>query len=425
MATKKEKSPKLTPGQFYDEVVSHNPRAVLSAPKDTRKKVLQMAFGGGFNEKGPFDASTEPALRSVLQTLVAYAKSQLLEKFKGETPDLLVECAKETALNLHSHHGKYLSSEATLSICVPTGTLRSPYLSSASVGAQRSITTGLPQAPLFMSAAIVYYGHLKINEKLMTVAELLVQRHPVVCEEFLAAGLTTGQLDEVISVFSEAMTPRAQQQDGKLPTLIWPTDEGDVRLQAVPSFAMYNAIAAMRKASSEEKLRSSTYLVMSGQPQNVSMAATAFSGNLPVLMCVPPLIVATRQRSLERSAYAGALLHDVPPDALKKFDKNIHLQSNAKRGKFLSAHAYQHVICVLQDVIELREAPASTKEFLADVPSSPVIQFARGDSLTPEIVDDLTAKVVAKGPSRVFETFSPGDIAGYLAAVRQHIQELS
>jgi hypothetical protein len=413
--------------ELYEERHRQGPEALLGEAGTNGKSLARCAFDGTFQLAGPYEATDPDELRKAVRALLKFALNAYSAKFSGDIGPLLVETAKQAAHGAHTHAGKYIHASAATRYIQRPGAESSPYLTSRSAAGMRYFTAGFAHAPKHSTPARVYIATVLVAGALTTVAELLVSGNEVVTEEFLAAGVSATELASIQDIWRNVFSNSSTTLDPFLPQLLWPTESGDVAITGVPSLAVFNSISAMRKAVPEDSyLKSSSCLIGSGQAQNISVAASSLAGHFPVLTCLPPRVASTESRRLLRKAHTRRLYNGVRKDTLAKFDTDVHSWPNSPRHAFLERAARSHAAQVLSDAVALREQTLSGVLLDQDLPqdNTPLAAFARGESLTAEVLEGLTQLVIEQGPSRYFPRHAPADVSHYVSHVSKFISRL-
>lgn len=162
-----------------------------------------------------------------------------------------------------------------------------------------------------------------------------------------------------------------------------------------------------------------SFLVGSGQAQNISVAASSLAGNFPLLKCEPPSVRKTDNSKRIQRFYSNALALKLTPEQLQWFSTDVHAWPNERRKAFFRRNAAVHVTQVLEDAIELRKAKPERVQG-----SSALAQFVAGEPLNDALAEALTAVVIENGPSKCFEKHSASDIEMYYEFLFSELMEL-
>lgn len=394
---KKPAKAALTIEEQYRVRYAEGPSALLSEKGADGKRLARFAFDGSYQPFGPYEASSSEALVLVTRALLAHARSAYGNDWERRGAAMLIETAEKTARTLHTHAGKYLQAETGTTYLQVAGQESCKYLSSASAAGQRSVTAGFAHAPKQSAPAKLYLANLRRNNRIVCVAELIAEDDPVLRATFLETGLTEEGYETIRQHFAAAFQNVAPAVDKYLPQMLWPADEGDVALTGVPSLAVYNSINAMHAQVSEDAyLPRASFMVGSGQAQNISVAASSVAGNLPLLRCTPPRIVHTKIQKSVALAYVRQLTGEIPQEAQDRFFVDLNQWPNQSRYRFLQKAARRHVALVFSPAWELRDAIAVGELATDELPESEtaLMQFARGAHVTPELAQALLPVVL-------------------------------
>lgn len=394
---KKPAKTALSIEEQYRARYAEGPAALLSEKGTEGKRLARFAFDGSYQPFGPYEATQPEALLVVARALLAHAISCYAEAWGSQGAGLLIDTARQTARTLHTHAGKYLQAETGTTYLQVAGSQSLEYLSSASAAGQRSVTAGFAHAPKQSAPAKLYLASLSRGGRIACVAELIAEGVPELKSAFLEVGASAEDYAEIQYVFKKAFQNIAPVVDKYLPQLLWPTENGDVALTGVPSLAVYNSISAMHAQVSEAAyLPRASFMVGSGQAQNISVAASSVAGNLPLLRCAPPRVVHTKARANVARAYARQLAGEIPPEEQDRFFVDVNQWPNQARLHFLQKAARRHAAQVFSPAWELRDALATNELSPDDLPESEtaLMQFARGALVTEDLAAALLPVVL-------------------------------
>lgn len=418
---------KISLEQQYLNLEASGPQEFLKEGGADGKRLARCAFDGTFQPHGPFDASTDDALYSAVRALLEHAKAALVEKFKSAESALLVQTARYAARGLHTHSGKYAQAESVTKFIEPADQHSLPYLSASSAAGMRSVTAGFAHAPKYAGAAKLFIANLALDDKVMSVAQLIAQGNRTVRQAFTDEGLSSNEWAVLRNLFAQTLQNEEAELDANLPQLLWPTPEGDVALTPLPALSVYNSIAAMRaNVGADAYLRRGTFLVGSGQAQNISVAASSVAGNFPVLHCLPPRIHGGDLQRLIRQAFTGSLARKLDKDQQDKFFVSIHAWPNEARKKFLKYAAARHAALVLEAALELREAVLDEIVQAAALPDrdDPLTRFARGEPAEGELATLLVPVVFNALDQEKKELHTPADWSYYRQQLQAKVEAL-
>lgn len=393
----KKTKPALPVEEQYALRYSAGPAELLSEKGTDGKRLARFAFDGSYQPHGPYDASSPEALSTVIKGLLEHARKAYGSEWLTQGPALLVKTARQTAETLHTHSGKYLQAESKTTYLQVAGSESCEYLSSASACGQRSITAGFAHAPKQSAPAKLFIANLQRGQRIVSVAELIAEDAPEVRQAFMETGLGSADYETLRKTFVTAFDNVSPVVDKHLPQLLWPTDEGDVALTGIPGLPVYNSISAMHSCVSPEAyLGRASFMVGSGQAQNISVAASSVAGNLPLLQCTPPRILGSKLRNTVAQMYARKLAGELEEKVQSRFFVDINEWPNQARYKFLQKAARRHVALVFSPAWELRDALAQGELASEELPAdeSPLARFARGEAVTAELAEALLPVVL-------------------------------
>lgn len=419
-------SNQLTLEEQYRACLEKGPAEFLLEKGTNGKRLARCAFDGTYQPIGPFDVSEPDALTAVLTALLSHARAAY-DADDASFGEQVLHTAKMAARGLHTHFGKYANPESKSQLLRPAQAEVSPYLSSGSAQGMRSITACFSHAPKHADPGKLYLANLRLNGRIVTVAELLAEDHPGLLPAFLSAGVSQAQFAEIQGVFAAAFAVKFPAIDRHLPQLLWPVDGHYVGIVPLPALPVYNAISSLRaKVNDDSFLPRASFLVGSGQAQNISVAATSVAGHFPMLVCEPPRIVSGEADILLRRLHANVLADKLPKSALDKFDTEIHMWPNAKRHVFMARAAKKHVSLVLASAVALRDLIAAGDVALDSLPDSeaPLVAFVAGRALTEADHKALVALVIEHGPGAVLPRHTVADLTFYYDALQQAIAAL-
>lgn len=419
-------SNKLTLEEQYRACLDKGPAEFLLEKGTNGKRLARCAFDGTFQPIGPFDVSEPGALESVLTALLNHARAAY-DAADAPFGSQVVHTAKMAARGLHTHFGKYTNPESKSQLLRLAQAELSPYLSSGSAQDMRSVTACFSHAPKHADPGKLFLANLRLNGRIVTVAELLAENHPSLLPAFLSAGVSKEQFAEIQAVFAAAFSVKFPAIDRYLPQLLWPVDGSYIGIVPLPGLPVYNAISSLRtKVDDDSYLPRASFLVGSGQAQNISVAATSVAGHFPLLVCEPPRIVSGEADVLVRRLHAKALADKVPKSVLNKFDTEIHPWPNAKRHLFMERAAKKHVSLVLDSAVALRDLIEAGEVALGALPDSdaPLVAFVTGRALTEADQQSLVALVIEQGPGTVLPRHTAADLTFYYEALKRAIVAL-
>lgn len=404
-----------------------------AAAKEARKQLLSELEHGH-----PLLQAKTPAAVELLTRLALQRIKSLYEPKHGPSVEaFLVSLTRAVALGLHTHSGKYVHASAKARALTSSPSAQGSLLSAATAYGVKRLTAGFWYGPKFTGPGRVLLYYFETADGPLALIELIAREEAGVAEAFEAEGFAPSVLEQVVATMRSCFAETALAADAIepcLPQLLWPLDNEDgwVALTPLPAFTVYNSIFAMRRyvasLPSDERVRSASFKVGSGQAQNISASAADLAGNLPLLTCLPPQprLGSAAVRYLPHSAS----LISLPSKAEKgRFYVDTREWPNRSKAIFFSKAARRHVLHVLARALELRDLalqfPEATPSRAAD--GGAVQDLAAGAALCPELARALVPWVLGaltSGEDHRSGTFTPADWERYRGSVLHAIQTL-
>jgi CRISPR-associated protein (Cas_Csy1). len=247
----------------------------------------------------------------------------------GEQANLLIVAEK--------HVGTHTAKIPNPSVSGPGGLFANPevfsaaskgtFVSSATFASRQSIgaagNAAQGKAQRFLASKV------RIGDQIVDVSVDIASKG-VIFDAMLALGFTREFMDELSNILAGRLdgtigdTTPGQFAKG----LIWPTDEGDVVITPVHSYAMHVELAArIKERVSEGRRINWTHIVVGGtKPQNAGLVNSDMGGWHRLLKSYPPKVGSRSLRSAVRISKTGDIsLNELSPSSplVKEFEKIV------------------------------------------------------------------------------------------------------
>ncbi len=341
----------------------------------------------------------------------------------------LLEVARACARGMHTHDGKLVNADSKLRF-FRTGRPRPevlPYLFSDTAHLERQLSAGFAHRPDAGEPAIVFHAVFLLDGVPTSVAQLLQQQDERVVAALRRARLDEAVVGELLGIFAQpGELPNAAEPH--IPQQLWPTEGGYVAIQALPSVAVYSALARESRRKREAAyLNAGQLQVGSGQAQNISIFASSSSGFLSLWNCVPPNPPSSREKTIQRQCFRKSLVLTGGRRAPKRdeaFEKEIWARPNDQRTRFLAAFARRHAEAALSLLQEARDLFVENDEdwesavsALAEAEQA----FVRAEPLSDAEMRDLVEVVFKVLPLESLAKHTPSDRDEYRALVTRAV----
>lgn len=436
--TARARATKKTYADFYAE----GPAALLATgDQAAHKAVYRAAFGAAWQPDAPWEVRNEDELTALARQLLAHIEAlrlrQQQEEAKknkkkntvaGSLEQLLEGLVGVIAEGAHTHSSRYVHASATAhALHLPAPGADPAYLSSATAGNQRHLAASLSNLAYVRTARLLL-ANFTYQGRHCSFATLLLEGDPAACAALRAVGVPAETVERAVAQLRAQADAALNRAEPLLPQLLWPVNGGYVALQAMPSIAVFNALAAQgRRQRADAYLPRTQATVGAGNAINVSTYAVETNGRLPALRCEPPRITRTRIDRLLGLAFAKRLVRRPRIAHDPAFDVNIWPRTNADRAAFLRRAARRHAATALARVLQLGEAfdPDNARHRDAAAALSPAQQkLVRQQRLSAAHIAALTDDVVAATCKETLKKHAPSDVTAYLSYLAEAITEL-
>lgn len=253
--------------------------------------------------------------------------------------------------------------------------------------------------------SLFFCGAFLFDNKLTTLIELAVTKHPAIATAIARLGLPADIFDEIVQNY----TGNTAAPTDRVPQVLWPVGDTYHGLSPLPSVAVLNALAGRTSRGTHPLHSPGTFLpveqnfsIGGANPQNVGPFNQAHGGKYPLFKVAIPRFSTDPAKKLIRAAMtrdwlclpkkSDALIQELESDWIARpFEQR---QKAARRLARAMAHVALHFADALREL--QNEMPeAFDAAFWEKHRSNPAVKYVRKDDPL-DFIDELASAVLNK-----------------------------